>query len=358
MELYDLGLTNWYCSDCDVSEIMDKNLARVVTVNKDNYTLRDNTGEFIAEITGKLRFNAESRMDFPAVGDWVNVLRDDENSIPRILEILHRKTELKRKTAGKRFDYQMIATNINTAFIVQSLDNNFNINRMERYLTMIHESDIEAIILLSKKDLISEEELAQKIKEIRLQGIKEEILAFSNKVDGGIRNITDMLERGKTYCLLGSSGVGKTSLLNNIIGEERFETGEIREKDGKGRHVTTNRNLILLPAGGMIIDTPGMRELGNIEITEGIRKTFNEIEELANHCKFKNCTHTLEPQCAVLKAIEDGEISEEQYQSYMKLRKETRFNEMSYREKRKQDKNFGKMCKTIMAEKKSRKFDG
>jgi len=277
----------------------------------------------------------------------------DDSAI--ITDLLPRKTELKRKMAGRRMEYQMIATNINTAFIMQSLDLNFNINRMERYLTMIHESNIEAVILLSKTDLLSEEELNEKIQQIRDHGIPEEIISLSNTNNNGIEEFYSNLKKGNTYCLLGSSGVGKTTLLNNLIGEEKYETGEIREKDDRGRHTTTNRHLVMLPNGGMIIDTPGMRELGNIEITTGIKKTFNEIERLSKLCKFNNCSHTQEPKCAVLQAIADGEITEAHYHNYMKLSRESKYNEMTYYEKRKEDKEFGKMIKQVLGEIKTRK---
>ncbi len=357
MELRELGLTDWYLSALEEPLERDIEIARVITVNKDNYTIHTGAAEIIAEITGRIRYNARSKMDLPAVGDWVKIQQFEGNSPAIITDLLPRKTELKRKTAGRRVEYQMIASNINTAFVMQSLDNNFNINRMERYLTMIHENNIDSAILLSKSDLLTTEELQEKIDKIRTQGIKAKILTFTNKDEKSIDRIRDHLEKGQTYCLLGSSGVGKTTLLNNLVGEELFAVGEIREKDQKGRHTTTNRNLVVLPDGGMLVDTPGMRELGNIELTEGIRKTFNQIEELSHHCKFKNCSHTQEPQCAVLKALDEGEISEDHYNNYIKLTKESRFNKMSYLEKRRKDKEFGKMQKRVVSELKTRRND-
>ena len=353
----NLGFIDWYFNDITEDIPVKQNLARIVTVNKDNFTLQNEECLFTAQIMGRLRYHSESKVDLPAVGDWVEIQSKKKDVLPRIKRILPRKTELKRKMAGRRIEYQMIATNINTAFIVQALDTNFNINRMERYLAMIHESNIEAIILLSKTDLLFPEELQEKIDQIRNHGITEEIITFSNKKVDGIKSVLDRLEQGKTYCLLGSSGVGKTSLINNIVGNEMFVVNEIREKDRKGRHTTTNRNLVVLPTGGMIIDTPGMRELGNIEITEGLKKTFNEIEKLGQKCKFKNCSHTQEPKCAVLQRIKDGYISQDHYENYMRLKRESEYNEMSYIEKRKKDKTFSKMVKQAMSGIKQRKKD-
>ncbi len=332
-------------------------VARVVTVHKDSYSVQNDTGEFIAVITGKIRYNADTKLDLPAVGDWVKIEIFDDNSPAIITEILPRKTALKRKTAGKRIEYQMIATNINTAFVMQSLDNNFNVNRLERYIATIHENNIAAKILLSKSDLISAEELDQKIKLIKNQGIKESVIAFSNTRSADIEVVANLLMPGQTYCLLGSSGVGKTTLLNKLVGEDRFATSEIRAKDQKGRHTTTKRHLVVVPGKGIIIDTPGMRELGNIDLTEGIKKTFNKIDELSRQCKFRDCSHTQEPKCAVLAALKKGEIDENHYNNYIKLRKEAEYNKMSYVEKRRKDKKLGKYYKQVMASKKSKKFD-
>jgi ribosome biogenesis GTPase len=182
-----------------------------------------------------------------------------------------------------------------------------------------------------------------------------EVLWFSNTDHSGLNEIQRMFHAGKTYCLLGSSGVGKTTLLNNLLGESRYLTKEVREKDGRGRHATTQRQLIRLDSGALLIDTPGMREIGIFSADTGIDEAFSEIAELAKECQFKDCTHDHETGCAVLKALEAGSLAQQRYQNFLKIRKEAKYYEMSYLEKRKRDKQFGKMVKSIMKDKKNRK---
>jgi ribosome biogenesis GTPase len=354
VNLRDLGFNNWFREKLSKSDYTEKDLARIIAVNKDNYIIKNSETELLAEITGKVIYGAESSLDLPAVGDWVYVQYFDNNTFAIINEILPRKTLLKRKVAGKRIDYQPIAANIDIAFIMQSLDLNFNIKRLERYLIMANESDIRPVILLSKIDLNSAEKLEQAIGEIKSKNHNYDILALSNKSGDGLNKVKGFIKPGMTYCLLGSSGVGKTTLINNLIGQNIYATNTVREKDDRGRHVTARRQLIFLDAGGMIIDTPGMRELGHIEVHKGLDKTFTEIQNLSQSCRFKNCTHEKEPGCSIINAVRSGELSEQHYQNYLKIRKEARYYEMSYLERRKRDKAFGKICKEVMKNKKKR----
>jgi ribosome biogenesis GTPase len=249
----------------------------------------------------------------------------------------------------------LIAANIDVAFIVQSLDENFNLRRLERYLVMINQSHIRPIVLLSKSDLLNSEEVVSRIGEIHKIMPRLHIQPFSNENKSGLKNVKDLLNSELTYCLLGSSGVGKTTLLNNLIGESIFETKTVRKKDGKGRHATTYRQLIKLDCGAMVVDTPGMRELGNFSVETGLNETFAEIKELSEKCQFNDCTHINEKGCAILIAVKDGQLSEKRYQNYLKMNRESIYNEMSYLEKRQKDKQFGKFCKTVMKHKINRR---
>jgi ribosome biogenesis GTPase len=327
----------------------------VIAVHKDSYTINNGENTVFAELIGKIIYSAASPIDYPVVGDWVLANFYDENTFSLIHEILPRKSLLKRKTPGKKIDFQLVAANIDVAFIVQSLNENFNLRRLERYLVMINESNIKPIVLLSKSDLLTFEEIASKIGEIQNIMPRLDVQPFSNENETGLENVKGLLKPGLTYCLLGSSGVGKTTLLNNLIGESIFKTKTVSEKDSKGRHATTSRQLIKLDCGAMVVDTPGMRELGNFSVETGLDETFAEITELSGKCRFNDCTHVNEKGCAILNAVEDGQLSEERYQNYIKMNKESIYNEMSYLEKRQKDKQFGKFRKNLMKHKKNRK---
>jgi ribosome biogenesis GTPase len=348
MNIKTLGFTSWFQEKTDPAKLKDLKIARVVAVNKDSYLIKNDKTDIPAEIIGKLMFSAESPLDYPTVGDWIYAQYLNENTFAIIHEIFPRKSLLKRKTPGKRIEFQLIAANIDTALIMQSLDSNFNLRRMERYLVMANESHIHPVILLSKKDLLTTDEVKEKITGIRNVMPDIKVITFSNLDHSGLDKVKNLLTSGKTYCLLGSSGVGKTTLLNNLLDKELFETQPVREKDSRGRQTTTRRQLIQLKNGAIMIDTPGMRELGNISVESGIGETFDEIVELSLGCRFNDCSHIQEDGCAVLDALKNGNLARDRYNNYIKMKKESTYNKMSYLEKRKKDKQFGKMVKSVM----------
>jgi len=353
MKINNLGFTEQL-----EKEWQDKNPsftpARVLTVNKNNYLIKSESSETLAELSGKMFYSIDSNSDLPAVGDWVLTQSFDEDSVSIIHEVLSRKSILKRKTSGKNIDFQVIAANIDTAFIIQADD--FNLRRLERYLVMAKESKIEPVILLSKSDLFEKDEIEKRVEAIKIVDQNISVIPFSNTTGDDFEKIVNMIEPYKTYCLLGSSGVGKTTLLNKLIGNEEFAVNDVREKDRKGKHTTTRRQLTILENGGMIIDTPGMRELGNFDVESGIADTFDEIIELASKCLFVDCTHTHEKGCAVLNAIEEGSLDQGRYNNFIKMKKESDHYSRSYQEKRERDKEFGKMCKEVMKYKKRNKY--
>lgn len=352
--LEKIGFDPWFTEDCGpLADGMEP--ARIVAVHKDSFTVNNGFADISAELVGKLVYNADSSLDYPAVGDWVLARYYDGNRLAIIEEVLPRKTLLKRKTSGKKTDIQMIAANIDVAFVIQSLNEDFNINRLERYLVMINESRIRPVALLSKCDLLDIDEVEKRIQTIHRTMPSLEVIAFSSVSKTGLDTVKHCLKPGQTYCLLGSSGVGKTSLLNLLVGGDVFKTTAIREKDGKGRHATTYRQLIWLDNGAMVIDTPGMRELGNLSVSTGMVETFSEIAALAGQCRFSDCTHSVEKGCAVLKALEDGDLSEQRYKNFIRMNRETAYNDMTYREKRQKDKKFGKYIKSVLEGKKHRR---
>jgi ribosome biogenesis GTPase len=355
MTLADLGFDDWFRAKRDEARRPDCDVARVSRVDRDRYLVRNAAGELQAEPAGRLLYATESAQDLPAVGDWALVQYFNEGTLAIVHDLLPRRTVLRRKAAGARVDYQVIAANIDTAFIVQACGADFNLRRMERYLVMARDGRIEPVILLSKADLAGAGELDAMRDAIREARIDAEVIAFSNRGAEDMDTVRRRLEKGRTYCLLGSSGVGKTTLLNNLLGREAFATAAVREKDERGRHTTTQRQMTVLDAGALIVDTPGLRELGMLDTGAAIDESFADIAALAAACRFADCTHTTEEGCGLLEAVARGELDEERYRSYMKLVKESDFHALSYAERRRKDRDFGRFLKTAKEQLKLRK---
>lgn len=347
MRLGELGFNNWLNKIIDPIKMDSFEIARVIAVDKESFVICSKNYEGRAELTGKLMYSAKTHLDYPTVGDWVYSQCFDENSVAIIHEVLPRKSILYRKVAGKKVEYQLIAANVDIAFLIQSLDANFNLRRLERYMAITLESRISPVVLLSKSDLMSPDEIQEKISDIRQHFPDVPVVSFSNLTTSGADAVRTLLTKGETFCLLGSSGVGKTTLLNNLIGEERYDTKTVRASDSKGRHSTTRRQLSLLDCGAIIIDTPGMRELGVVSAGIGINETFNEISKLSLNCQFLDCSHIHEKGCAILDAVAKGLIPEKRYQNYIKMTRESKYHTKTYLEKRRDDKAFGKMIKAV-----------
>ncbi|MFA6093001.1 MAG: ribosome small subunit-dependent GTPase A [Elusimicrobiota bacterium] len=343
VDLARLGWNEWFeerakCGPADT-------IARVVAVDRGLLLLIDQAGTFRAKLAGNYLYRNRLSQELPCVGDWVSVEKHPTDDSGLVHMLLERRTALRRKSAGASVEYQMIAANMDHVFIVQSCHVDFNLKRLERYLVMVRDGGADPCVLLTKTDLVAPNVLASQLGEIRAAGVAAPVLTLSNVTREGIDDLKLMLRPSKTYCFVGSSGVGKSTIINQLIGRERLQTKDV-SATGEGRHTTVRRELVILDGGALVIDNPGMREFGILGAESGIGDSFPDIIGLASGCRYRDCSHAGEPGCAVLEAVDSGALSREHYDNYIKLRKESEFHQMSYVEKRKKDRDFGRFLKS------------
>lgn len=342
--LEKLGWDKWF-EGLPIQCGPNETLARVAAVDRDQLLLLNDGGAFRAKLSGSYMYHHRLSQELPCVGDWVCVEKNPEDDLGIIHSLLERKTSLCRKAAGGSIEFQMIAANIDFVIIAQSCHFDFNLKRLERYLVMVMDGGAEPYILLTKTDLVGPDILTSQISQIRAAGVSAPVLTLSNVTREGIDELKQTLLPGKTYALVGSSGVGKSTLINELTGQDMLETNDV-SATGEGRHTTVRRELIILQNGALVIDNPGMREFGILGAQDGIGEGFLDIITLASSCRYRDCTHTSEPNCAVLNALSEGALDQKHYENYIKLKKESEFYQMSYAEKRKKDRDFGRFIKS------------
>lgn len=340
-DLSQFGWNNYFDEAFQPFRAQGFEAGRIAVENRDNYLVLTEYGELSGEVTGKLLYSSESGADLPKVGDWVVISVFPDEAKAMIHEVLPRRCSFSRKVPERKTEEQIIAANLDTIFVVQTFDDDFSINRLERYLVMIREQDITPAVILNKVDLADssgdyERQITETVPDIP-------VIPLSAKTGKGFHRLESLLSDGKTFAFVGSSGVGKSTIINRLAGEELFLTQEIREGDSKGRHTTTRRELVAIPGYGLLIDTPGMREFQLWSGSAGMDDIFSDIIGLAENCKFNDCSHIHEVECAVLEALKNGSIDQSHYDNFMKLQRELAHLEAKQSQKAAQErKNYWK----------------
>lgn len=348
IDMKNLGLTERHIKESEIYQGLI--IGRISSQSKNLYNVITETNELTAEVSGKFRFSVSNLLEYPAVGDFVMVDRSDNTRGNGIIHhVLTRKSAFQRKAAGSVNEVQIVAANIDTVFICMSLNNDFNLRRLERYLSIAWDSGATPVVVLTKSDLC--EDIASRLADVSSIAIGVDVQVTTSRSEDGYQSLKSYLSTGQTVAFIGSSGVGKSTLINRLFGQNLFDTQGLRNDD-KGRHTTTRRELVVLPDGGVVIDTPGMRELGII--SADFSKSFADIDELAANCGFRDCTHHGEPNCAVEQAIKDGILPAERLESFRKLQREAKYKGLNSKMIEKE--KINEMFKGMGGMKNARKF--